>query len=107
MNLIRESFAKHYCPRCDSRARRVRSSFGEYLLQYSVFVLLYVPAYLVIGFFVESFGGSEVLAWLLASLVAWTPVNLFYFRSSAFCCRSCGYVAQSSEVKNRGWSLIT
>ena len=65
MNLIRQSFAKHYCPRCDSRTRRVRSSFGEDLVQYSVFVLLYVPAYLVIGFFVESFGGPEILAWLL------------------------------------------
>lgn len=107
MKLLRQSFSKHYCPRCDSRARRVRPPLLEAFFGEALFLVLLTVAFLGLGFFIEAFGGPELLAWVLAALVVWVVGNPIYFRFSAFRCGSCGYVAQSSEVKNRDWSLIT
>jgi predicted RNA-binding Zn-ribbon protein involved in translation (DUF1610 family) len=107
MKLLRQSFSKHYCPRCGSRVRRVRPSALEAFIRDALFLALITLVFFVLGFFIEAFGGPEFLAWLAAALVVWVAANPIYFRLSTFQCGACGYVAESSEVKSRGWSLIT
>ena len=68
MKLLRQSFSKHYCPRCGSRVRRVRPSLFEAFIRDAVFLLLITVAFFGLGFFVEAFGGAEFLAWLIAAL---------------------------------------
>jgi hypothetical protein len=83
----------------------VRPSLFEAFIRDAVFLLLITVAFFGLGLFVEAFGGPEFLAWLIAALVVWVAANPIYFRLSTFKCGSCGYVAESSEVKSRGWSI--
>jgi predicted RNA-binding Zn-ribbon protein involved in translation (DUF1610 family) len=107
VNLYRKAFARHYCPTCGARARRIREPFVEWLLREA---LLFVPlafGVVVLGGLVAKLGaasGYEALAvgCVLAGLAAYPVVEQY----SQFRCSSCGKVSAFGEVVSRGWSLV-
>lgn len=81
----------------------MRLSFGDSFILEFIFNVLYVVAFLLVGFFVQGLGGT----WLMVSLLAISVVALIaypvQFHSSSYRCKPCGKLYISAELKSRSW----
>ena len=104
MNPYRKVFAKHYCPVCDQKVRRVREPWGERMLR----EFLAYPVIGVLGLFIG--GGLENAGWaegrwayifglLIALLIAFPLIDYF----SRFSCERCNVEHPFSQLVSRGW----
>jgi hypothetical protein len=106
MNLYRKAFAKHYCPSCRARARRIREPLLEAVLRELLLILPLGFGAVLLGSAVAKTGlatGYEALA--AGSIVVGLAIHPFVERFSRFRCVSCGKESAFSEVVSRGWSL--
>lgn len=104
MNLYRKALAKHYCPACDHRLRRVREPWAEEILR----TILVYPVVVFVGLILG--GGIEGLGWAegrLAYFLGLTVVALVALpladRFSRFFCDQCDAERTYAEVVSRGW----
>lgn len=106
MNPYRQALARHYCPACDQRLRRLREPWGEDLLR----TILVYPVVAFIG--VVLGGALAKLGWAegrMAYSVGVLAVALFAFpladRFSRYFCDRCNAERAHGEVVSRGWFL--
>lgn len=105
MNLVRRSFAKHFCPVCEGKLDHVRPPIAEAFVRQLALLLPYVLLWSVIAFVVEQLGGASLTAALITGLAAAISFNPLLFSMSTFHCNACGRTSPSSKVISRGWSL--
>jgi len=104
MNQYRKALAKHYCPVCGQRVRRVREPLGEAVLRQ----LLAYPIIGIFGLFIG--GGLERAGWAegrWAYILGVSAILLFAYpfieQLTRFCCEKCDTKLSFSQVTSRGW----
>jgi len=106
MNLYRKAFAKHYCPSCGARVRRIREPLLEAVLREIVLFLPIVFGALLLGSVVAKLGfasGYEALAF--GCILVGLAIYPFLEQLSRYRCTACGKESSFREVVSRGWSL--
>ena len=73
-------------------------SFGESFVLEVIFYVLYILAFLFVGFFVEGLGGTRLLASCLAICLVTLIAYPIQFRFSFYRCKSCDKVYDSAEL---------
>jgi hypothetical protein len=104
MNPYRKALAKHYCPVCDSRLRRLREPWGEDMLRTLLVYPVVAFAGLVIGGAISKLGwiegrGAYVLGLVFVALVAFPLADRF----SRYHCDQCEAERPYGEAVSRGW----
>lgn len=104
MNPYRKALAKHYCPACDHRLRRVREPWGEDMLRTILVYPVVVFVGLVLGGAIAKLGwaegrGAYVLGLTVVALLAFPLTDRF----SRFFCDRCAAERSYAEVVSRGW----
>jgi len=104
MSLFPKTFAKRYsCHSCGQKVKRVTLAFGESVFLEIIFWICYGIAFLIVGFFVQSLGGSQFMASSIALVLVSLVAIPIHFSQSSFRCTSCDKTYDFSEVKSHGW----
>ena len=104
MNPWRRSLAKHYCPACGMRAKRLRMPFWEGMVWE-------VVTCVVLGFLALVLAGSLQRLAGVASGVAWTVslvlLGIAFFpvvdRIARYQCSGCSKRYSVDELRSEGW----
>ncbi len=104
MNPYRKALAKHYCPVCNQRVRRVRQPWGERMLRELIAYPVIGILGLLIGGGLENAGWAEgrwayIFGILVVFLIAFPLIDYLTF----FYCEKCDTKRPFSQLVSHGW----